>query len=73
MCDASFYLSDPSRVQEVRQWRSSGCTWRRVAELAHEQWSDADWSPPSSQIVGMELCATAAKMLGEDPWDDPWN
>lgn len=56
----------------VRFWRvvEQG-TWRYVAAQAHKKWGD--WSPPSNQIVGMELCEAAAKHFGEDYMQPPWN
>jgi len=54
-----------------------GCTWRAVAAHCHAQkgFVEAlgDWAPPSNQLMGIELCKTAAAMFGEDPNADPWN
>jgi len=63
------------RAKRIRHWRvNQGCTWRKVANNAYEQWAEIeDWSPPNNQIIGMELCKIAAKMLKEDPSTYPWN
>lgn len=63
------------RAKQIKVWRCMvGCTWRRVAELASEQWGTAaKWSPPSNQLAGLALCETAARRLGEDPEREPWN
>lgn len=46
-----------------------GCTWGRVAELFARATGDSD----TTQMHGEDLCRWAAKMLGEDPAEEPWN
>ncbi len=51
----------------IRTWRVDlGCTWGRVDELAEKVWGFR-MSPPGY------LCEAAARVLGEDPGEDPWN
>lgn len=62
------------QAQQVREWRcvDPEATWRKVAELAHETWN-ANWVVPGHQLYGIALCEVASAMLGEDPYQDPWN
>lgn len=60
----------------VKSFRADqGCTWRAVAERCHELWGEEweSWFPTSNQLMGMALCETAARLLGEDPDLEPWN
>lgn len=59
------------RAQQVRAWRAEGCTWRKVAELAHDAWGD--WMVSGHQLYGEQICYLSATLLGEDPHEDPWN
>ncbi|WP_458247262.1 hypothetical protein [Streptomyces sp. MAI_2237] len=43
-----------------------GARWRRAAS---DLWG-SDWG--SNQIFGRDLCAAAAKLLGQDPDAEPW-
>lgn len=61
------------RAKEVRELRcKKKHSWRAVALECHQQW-EGSWGPPSNQIMGIELCAAAAEMLGEDRNELPWN
>jgi hypothetical protein len=56
---------------QIRRWRiDEDMSWRAVAEAASDLWG-SDYG--SNQIYGMDLCAVAADMLGEDSGKDPWN
>jgi len=46
------------------------CSWRAVARFCSFAWR-APWG--SNQIAGMVLCEKAAKLLGEDFLEPPWN
>jgi len=63
------------RAVRIRQLRVElNCTWRSVAAHSHEDWGeDACWDPESNQLAGMSLCEYAAKFLGEDAKNEPWN
>ena len=55
----------------VRRWRvEEDMSWRGVAQAASDLWG-SDFG--SNQIYGMDLCAVAAEMLGEDYSKDLWN
>ena len=56
----------------IRGWREGGSTWRRIAERAADFWPDRDYDS-GNQIEGRELCLDAAKALGEDHRDEPWD
>ncbi len=74
-----------SNVEEATRIKSYRChnntcagTWRYVAACAHAHYHSKayeyiDWYPASNQLMGMALCANAAKVLGEDPDKEPWN
>jgi hypothetical protein len=58
------------QAKVIKTWRVElGCSWRRVAELYMQVWADRD----ITQMHGIELCAEAAELLGEDVYFDPWN
>jgi hypothetical protein len=59
------------QAEKVREWRNKG-TWRWVASRAAEEWPEKKIDS-GNQIEGMYLCKEAAIILGEDPWDVPWN
>ncbi|ARH89021.1 hypothetical protein [Streptomyces sp. MOE7] len=67
---------DPATIthemaSQIRTWRVDGdLTWRSVAQAATDLWG-ADWG--GNQIYGRDLCVVAAKMMGEDPDQKPWN
>lgn len=63
------------RAAEIKGLRvDQGYTWRAVAKETHEAWGDdAGWEPPSNQLAGMALCEAAAKRLGENYMEEPWN
>lgn len=62
----------PEVAQQIRSWRvTQRETWRGVAELASEHYRDLERS--SNQLLGRDLCAAAAKVLGEDSDAAPWN
>lgn len=59
-----------ARAKEVRRLRvDDGLTWRSVAAVVSEKW----YYPTSSQLLGVSLCEVAAKCLGEDGRQEPWN
>ncbi|WP_436788599.1 hypothetical protein [Yinghuangia sp. YIM S10712] len=61
----------PEMAAQIRAWRvDEEYTWRAVAQAATDLWG-SHWG--SNQIYGAELCSAAAKMLGEDPDQEPWN
>jgi hypothetical protein len=48
-------------------------SWRSVAWEVYK-WHIFDaWQPPSNQLAGMALCDRAAKLLGENYRQEPWN
>jgi len=72
------------QAKEIRMRRvDDHYTWRAIARAAFRNikeglWSKWDkvatpWWPPSNQIAGMVLCGLAAKMLGENGREEPWN
>jgi hypothetical protein len=55
----------------VRQWRvDERHSWRGVAAAASEAWG---LNHGSNQLFGRDLCNAAARRLGEDPYNEPWN
>lgn len=56
----------------IKEWRSKGATWRRVADYAAEKWPEMGYIA-GHQLEGRELCDEAARVLGEHRWDEPWN
>jgi hypothetical protein len=54
----------------ARTLRQAGFTWRGIAQEFNDM-LDGDWG--SNQIMGMEICTAAAKLLGEDSDAEPWN
>ncbi|MFE0098959.1 hypothetical protein [Streptomyces sp. NPDC059009] len=67
---------DPATVTaemaaQIRIWRvDEDLSWRSVAQAATDLWG-SEWG--SNQIYGRDLCVAAAKVLGEDPDQEPWN
>lgn len=45
-------------------------TWRGVAGSIS---SELNLSHGTNQLFGRDLCNAAAKLLGEDPNEEPWN
>lgn len=64
---------EPWQARIVRVLRvEKNCSWRAVAEVYHKLgWGK--WSPPSNQIMGIALCERAARLLGENYEEPPWN
>jgi len=68
------------QVSDIRRWRvTEGATWRGVAAEFCEKYGDP-WAGPlgigwgkGNQLLGIELCEWAARSLGEDPREAPWN
>ncbi|QXE34610.1 hypothetical protein KQY30_10280 [Streptomyces sp. GMY02] len=61
----------PEMAVQIRTWRvDEEFSWRAVAQAASDLWS-SQWG--SNQLFGEDLCVAAAKMLGEDPHQEPWN
>lgn len=59
------------RAEQIRVWRvDEGCTWRGVASAATVAWAIRE---EANQMLGVELCQAAARVLGEDARKDPWN
>ncbi|MDP2729162.1 MAG: hypothetical protein Q8O55_01610 [Dehalococcoidales bacterium] len=55
----------------IRQLRvEEDCSWRAVARFTSKLWGTS-WG--GNQIAGMVLCEKAAKLLGEDFMEPPWN
>lgn len=66
-------LMTTERAEEVRELRcQKKHSWRAVALACHERWGGS-WTPPSNQIMGIEICAAACDLLGENPQELPWN
>jgi len=69
-----------SQALNIRVWRiTKHYSWRSVARAAFgrvvsNEWKGWRlWDPPSNQVMGMALCEQAAKLLGENYRDPPWN
>lgn len=63
-------------AQLIRTWRvDQGATWRGVAHAWYAERTEArlDQAWQGSQILGEDLCESAAKLLGEDDTTEPWN
>ena len=61
----------PEMAVQVRVWRvDEERSWRAVAEAASELWGSG-WG--GNQLFGEDLCAAAARVLGEDAREAPWN
>ena len=69
-------------AKQIREARLNDYTWRAIAKsfwekdlLFHKsKQPDSNWSKlPSNQLAGVELCEKAAQLLGEDPYDEPWD
>ncbi|UWE08218.1 hypothetical protein [Actinacidiphila bryophytorum] len=61
----------PEMAVRIRVWRVvEELSWRAVAQAASDLW-DAEYG--GNQLYGRDLCAAAAKVLGEDPHREPWN
>ena len=59
------------RAEQIRRWRvDEGCTWRGVASAASTTWASRE---EANQMLGVELCRTAADLLGEHHRRSPWN
>ena len=56
----------------IKEWRTNGATWRRIAEYAADKWPDMGYIA-GHQLEGRELCDEAARTLGDDRRDQPWN
>ena len=71
-----YYFIDPAgitldKARRIRAWRTDQeLTWRGVAASATETWGSVFGD---NQLYGRELCVAAARVLGEDPDDEPWN
>jgi len=64
-------VMDPDRAAFVRYLRVElGCSWTTVARECAVKWS-GNWG--DSQLVGIAICRTAAKHLGEAGSAAPWN
>src|SRR5690606_14958560 len=63
------------RAREIRRLRvEERLSWRGVARATADAWGqEAIWEPRSNQVAGLILCETAARLLGEDYLEDPWN
>lgn len=57
---------------KVLRTGDGGMSWRELAKRMHEI-AGGGWSPPNHQIIGVELCRIAARVLGENHMDTPWN
>lgn len=58
-------------ASQIRQWRvDQDRTWRGVAAAASRAWG---LTFGSNQLFGEELCNAAAKLLGENQNEEPWN
>jgi hypothetical protein len=69
--DQAKELMTKERAEFVRKLRvDEKNTWRGVAGECNDQWK-GDWG--SNQIMGMELCAAAAKFFDENYMKEPWN
>ncbi len=67
-------LVTKKRAEIIRELRcTKHYSWRLVAQTCYQSWLGADWSPPANQIMGTALCEQAARVLGEDPHQEPWN
>ncbi len=66
-------IMDIKLAEDIKHWRCvKGATWRKVAHYAAEVYPDRGFLD-GNQIEGQELCFEAAKFLGEDSRDMPWN
>ncbi|MGW4276586.1 hypothetical protein ACWEGQ_30545 [Streptomyces seoulensis] len=55
----------------IRAWRVDGeYSWRAVAQAASELWGTGRGG---NQLYGEALCVAAARALGENPYQEPWN
>ena len=69
--DDGFADMTEGQARTIRAWRSEGhATWRSVAGRAADTWA-GEWG--TNQLAGIELCGRAALILGEDPYQEPWN
>lgn len=56
-------------INKIKEWRlKQGCSWRRIAELAAEEWPKKKYIS-GNQIEGRDLCNLAQDTLEED-WED---
>ncbi len=61
----------PGLAKLIRQLRvERDYSWRTVARFCSEVWH-APWG--GNQLAGMVICEKAAKLLGEDFLQPPWN
>ncbi|MGW0966462.1 hypothetical protein [Streptomyces sp. NPDC002516] len=57
-------------ARRIRAWRvDEEYSWRAVAQAASDLWG-APYG--SNQLYGEDLCAAAARVLGEDSRREPW-
>ena len=62
---------DQETANLIRKLRvDKGYSWRAVARFCSNVWR-APWG--GNQIAGMVICERAAKLLGEDFLEPPWN
>ena len=47
-------------------------SWRRISELYCEKYR-VEWDLHGNQMHGIDLCEEAAKLLDENPHEEPWN
>ncbi len=61
----------PEMAVQIRTWRvEEDYSWRAVTQAASDPWGS---EYGSNQLYGQDLCFAAAKLLGEDPYREPWN
>lgn len=61
----------PEMAAQIRTWRcDEDYSWRAVAQAASDLWGSGRGS---NQLYGEDLCVAAAKVLGENPYREPWN
>ncbi len=61
------------RVEERRTWRSVARACHLMITSGEWTWGRQIWIPPSNQLAGMALCHHAARLLGGDFMEPPWN
>jgi hypothetical protein len=54
---------------QVRHWRAEGSSFRVIAACADEAWGT---DTRGNHLFGEDLCLESARMLGENPYADPW-
>ncbi|MFQ6142220.1 hypothetical protein ACLMNJ_03970 [Streptomyces seoulensis] len=61
----------PEMAAQIRAWRVDGeYSWRAVAQAASELWGTGRGG---NQLYGEALCVAAARVLGGNPYQEPWN